>query len=134
MALTFFIKKYENHNATGDQRASSRKRAQRSEPDLDPKADFPRGEFATSPGTCENSPPQRKTSENAIVNISKVLGTFRSHFGAQASNPKANRRANRRSLAATAGNHTIGIESGGQMTRFWEKNHCFKNRVDLIKK
>ena len=62
---------------------------------------------------CENSHTKVKKHKNVNVDISKVLGTFRSHFGAQASNRKANHAANRRSLAATAGKPAVRLKSGG---------------------
>ena len=101
---------------------------------MDPKADFPRPELSLLLGISENSPTKVKKEKNANVVISQVLGTFRSHFCAQASNPKANHAANRKSLAATAGIRGVRIELGGQMIRNWDKNHLFKNRVDLIKR
>ena len=68
-----------------------------------PKGGQARGEFAFSLGTSEHSPPELKKLKNANVNITKVLGPFRSHFGARASNRKANHRSNRMSLAVAAG-------------------------------
>ena len=61
-----------------------------------------RGEFAPGRGNEQHSRPEVKKHKNENVNISKVLRTFRSHFGARASNRKANRRAVGRSLAAAA--------------------------------
>ena len=68
-----------------------------------PKGGQARGEFAFSLGTSEHSPPEVKKRKNANVNITKVLGPFRSHFGARALNRKANHRSNRMSLAVAAG-------------------------------
>ena len=72
-----------------------------------------RGEFATALGKQHHSPPEVKKQKNANVNISKVLRTFRSHFGARASNRKANRRAVGRSLAATAVRVVLLFDLGG---------------------
>ena len=71
-----------------------------------------RGEFATALGKQHHSPPEVKNKKNVNVDISKVLGLFRSHFGARASNRKANRRAVGRSLAATAVGGVYGYNFG----------------------
>ena len=68
-----------------------------------PKGGQAGGEFAFSLGTSENSPPEVKKLKNTNVNISKVLGPFRSHFCAATSNGKANCRSNQRSLSVAAG-------------------------------
>ena len=78
-----------------------------------PKGGQARSEFAFSLGMSEHSPPEVKKRKNANVNITKVLGPFRSHFGARASNRKANRRAVGRSLAATAVRVVEPFDLGG---------------------
>ena len=60
-------------------------------------------------GTCENSPTKVKKHKNANVDISKVLGTFMSHFCAQASNRKGMGAANRRSHAVAAGKVAVRL-------------------------
>ena len=72
-----------------------------------------RGELSTGRGNEQHSPPHVKKHKNVDVDISKVLGLFRSHFGARASNRKANRRAVGRSLAATAVRVVVLFDLGG---------------------
>ena len=94
------------------------------------RAQFWRGEFAPGRGNEQHSAQEVKKHKNANVNISKVLRTFRSHFGARASNRKANRRAVGRSLAATAVGVVLPFDFGGQMIIFLHNNHLFKNSTD----
>ena len=75
--------------------------------------------------------PRKKKRNNVDVNFPLVLDTFRSHFCEPRSNWKGDRRANRRSRAVAAGKGGVRFELEGQMSTFWEKNHCFKKRVDL---
>ena len=95
-----------------------------------PKGGQAGGEFAFSLGTSENSPPEVKNKKNENVTISLVLSTFRSHFGAQASIWKANRRSNRRSLAVAAAGSCEEHTWGGQMITFSNENHLLKKLVD----
>ena len=67
---------------------------------------------------CENSPTKVRKEKNANVIISKVLGTFRSHFCVQASNRKGNHAAIRRSHAVAAGFGGVPIELGGANDHF----------------
>ena len=102
----------------------------RFKPTLDPQGGQARGEFAFSLGTSENSPPVVKKLKNTNVNITKVLGPFRSHFGARASNRKANRRSNRMSLAVAAVGRPERSTWGGQTITFSKENHLFENLAD----
>ena len=90
--------------------------------------------MAFSLGTCETSPPDLKKHKNANVNISKVLGTFRSHLGAQASNRKANRRAVGRSLAAFAVGAVLLFDFGGHMIILSHDIHFFDNSTDSLRR
>ena len=94
------------------------------------RAHFGRGEYATGRGNEQHSPPEVKKHKNVDVDISKVLGTFRSHFGARASNRKANRRSNRMSLALAAVGRPERSTWGGQTITFSKENHLFENLAD----
>ena len=91
-----------------------------------PKGGQAGGEFAFSLGTSENSPPEVKNMKNENVTISLILSTFRSHFGAQASIWKANRRSNRRSLAVAAGKVGVTHHLGGANDHFFERESPFE--------
>ena len=95
-----------------------------------PKGGQAGGEFAFSLGTSENSPPEVKNMKNENVTISLILSTFRSHFGAQASIWKANRRSNRRSLAVAAAGRPERSTWGGQTITFSKENHLSENLAD----
>ena len=89
-----------------------------------------RGEFATALGKQHHSPPEVKNKKNVNVDISKVLGLFRSHFGARASNRKANSRAVGRSLAATAVRVVLPFDLGGRMITFSNAVHLFQKSTE----
>ena len=72
------------------------------------------------------SPPMAKNTKIANQLLIHVLDTFRSHFGAQASNRKANRASNRRSHAATAAGRPEHLNWGGQIIIFSNENHLFE--------
>ena len=81
-------------------------------------------------GRLKSHLPRSKKWKTQMWVFPLVLGTFRSHFDESASNRKANRRADRRSLAAIAVRVVSRFDLGGQMVIFWDAVHLFKNTPD----
>ena len=81
-------------------------------------------------GRLKSHLPRSKKWKTQMWVFPLVLGTFRSHFDESASNRKAFRRADRRSLAATAVRVVYRFDFGGQIVIFWDAVHLFKNTTD----